>query len=67
MLQLPLLAFMALKHPASLEQIIIYLLFLFPGFCAQHEALINVLSPGLKVTDDHGGNQYCRHHDGIQL
>jgi hypothetical protein len=38
MMQLSLLAFMALKHPASLEQIIIYLLFLFPGFCAQHEA-----------------------------
>ena len=37
MMQLSLLAFMALKHPASLEQIIIYLLFLFPGFCTQHE------------------------------
>jgi len=31
--QLSLLAFMALKHPASLEQIIIYLVFLFPAFC----------------------------------
>ena len=62
--QLSLLTFMALRHPASLEQIIIYLLFLFPAFCSQQDSFRKNFGdevsrePEVEIMKQHGEDRF---------